>query len=74
MVLKNISPGCGVRASLMLFLLFAFFIVHYTPGLEIGKHKGIKFHFCADDPQLYVHLSLKNAYLPINSGFIRLRL
>ena len=27
----------------------------------IGKHKGINFHFYADDSQLYVHLSLMNA-------------
>ena len=28
----------------------------------ISKHKGIKFHFYADDSQIYVHLSQKNAY------------
>ena len=27
----------------------------------IGKHKGIKFHFYADDSQVYVHLSQKKA-------------
>ena len=31
----------------------------YTSPLStlIGKHKGINFHFYADDSQLYVHLS-----------------
>ena len=24
------------------------------------KHKGTNFHFCADDTQVYVHLSTKN--------------
>ena len=35
----------------------------YTSPLStlIGKHKGVKFHFCADDSQLYVHLSHMNA-------------
>ena len=35
----------------------------YTSPLStlIGKHKGIKFHFYADDSQLYVHLSHMNA-------------
>ena len=33
-----------------------------TPlSLVIGKRKGIKFHFYADDNQVYVHLSQKNA-------------
>ena len=27
----------------------------------IGKHKGVNFHFYADDTQLYVHLSHRNA-------------
>ena len=27
----------------------------------IGKHKGVNFHFYADDTQLYVHLSHMNA-------------
>ena len=35
----------------------------YTSPLStlIGKHKGINFHFYADDTQLYVHLSHINA-------------
>ena len=35
----------------------------YTSPLStlIGKHKGINFHFYADDSQLYVHLSHMNA-------------
>ena len=35
----------------------------YTSPLStlIGKHKGVKFHFYADDLQLYVHLSHMNA-------------
>ena len=35
----------------------------YTSPLStlIGKHKGVKFHFYADDSQLYVHLSHMNA-------------
>ena len=27
----------------------------------IGRHKGVNFHFYADDTQLYVHLSHRNA-------------
>ena len=39
-------------------LLFSLYI---TPlSWIIGKHKGIKFHFYADDSQVYVHLSQKN--------------
>ena len=35
----------------------------YTTPLStlIGKHKGVNFHFYADDTQLYVHLSHRNA-------------
>ena len=35
----------------------------YTSPLStlIGKHKGINFHFYANDTQLYVHLSHRNA-------------
>ena len=35
----------------------------YTSPLSIliGKHKGVNFHFYADDTQLYVHLSHMNA-------------
>ena len=35
----------------------------YTSPLStlIGKHKGVNFHFFADDSQLYVHLSHMNA-------------
>ena len=35
----------------------------YTTPLRliISKHKGIKFHFYADDSQVYIHLSQKNA-------------
>ena len=35
----------------------------YTSPLStlIGKHKGVKFHFFADDSQLYFHLSHMNA-------------
>ena len=36
-------------------------IVHTPLSLIIGKHKGIKFHLYADDSQVYVHLSQKNA-------------
>ena len=35
----------------------------YTTPLNsiISRHKGIKFHFYADDSQVYIHLSQKNA-------------
>ena len=37
MVLKTISPGCGVRASLMLFLFFILFIFSGVLGTtELG--------------------------------------
>ena len=35
-------------------------IVHHPLSLIIGKHKGIKFHFYADNSQVYMHLSQKN--------------
>ena len=38
------------------------FSLYTTPlSLIISKHKGIKFHFYADDSQVYIHLSQKNA-------------
>ena len=38
------------------------FSLYTSPlGTLIGKHKGIKFHFYADDSQRYVHLSHMNA-------------
>ena len=38
------------------------FSLYTTPlSLIISKHKGIKFHFYADDRQVYIHLSHKNA-------------
>ena len=38
------------------------FSLYTTPlSLIIGKYKGIKFHFYADDSQVYEHLSQKNA-------------
>ena len=40
-------------------LLFSLYTTHLS--LIIGKQKGIKFHFYADDSQVYVHLSQKNA-------------
>ena len=40
---------------------FAVLIVHHPLSLIISKHKGIKFHFYADDSQVYIHLSQKNA-------------
>ena len=38
------------------------FSLYTTPlNLIISKHKGIKFHFYAEDSQVYIHLSQKNA-------------
>ena len=38
------------------------FSLYTTPlSLIISRHKGIKFHFYADDNQVYIHLSHKNA-------------
>ena len=47
------------QCSLLDPLLFS---LNTTPlNLVIGKHKGIKFHFCADVTQVYVHLSHKKS-------------
>ena len=38
------------------------FSLYASPlSILIGKHKGINFHFYANDTQLYVHLSHMNA-------------
>ena len=38
------------------------FSLYTSPiSILIGKHKGVNFHFYADDTQLYVHLSHMNA-------------
>ena len=38
-----------------------FFSLHTSPlSTPIGKHKGVNFHFYADDTQLYFHLSHMN--------------
>ena len=49
------APQDSVLSPLLFYL--------YSSALStlIGKHKGIKFHFYADDSQLYVHLSHMNA-------------
>ena len=44
MVLKNISPGCGIRASLMLFLLFycifnIFSVTRFTTLYSVSNKK-----------------------------------
>ena len=47
------------QGSVLGSLLFS---LYTTPlSLCISKHKGIKFHFYADDSQVYIHLSQKNA-------------
>ena len=48
-------PQCSVLGPLL-------FSLYTTPlSLIISRHKGIKFHFYADDSQVYIHLSQKNA-------------
>ena len=48
---------CSQRLCLGSFIIF--FV--YNPPLVIGKHKGVKFHYYADDTQVYIHLSQKNS-------------
>ena len=61
---STLSDVCKVlfgipQGSVLGPLLFS---LYTTPlSLIIGKHKGIKFHFYADDSQVYMHLSHKNA-------------
>ena len=43
------------------------FSLYTTPFARvIGKHKGVKFHFYADDTQLYIHLAYKHASSSFN--------
>ena len=39
-------------------MLFSLYITPFS--FIISRHKGIKFHFYADDSQVYIHLSHKN--------------
>ena len=48
-------PQCSVLGP----LLFSFYTT--TLSLIISKHKAIKFHFYADESQVYIHLYQKNA-------------
>ena len=58
LIYKKLLFGVS-QGSVMGPLLLSF----YTSPLStlIGKHKGIKFHFYANNSQLYVHLSHMNA-------------
>ena len=47
------------QGSILKLLLFLLYTTHLS--LVIGKYKGIKFNFYADDTQVYVHLSQKNS-------------
>ena len=38
-----------------------FLCIQQPLSLVIGKHKGVKFPFYADDTQVYIHLSHKNS-------------
>ena len=57
------SEQCPSGTLPIIFFTLTFLISLYTSPLStlIGKHKGVNFHFYADDTQLFVHLSHMNA-------------
>ena len=57
-----IYKNCCLVYLRVLFWVLCYSLLYTSPlSTLIGKHKGVKFHFYADDSQLYVHLSHMNA-------------
>ena len=66
LTLRLVLPCLTYKNCFLAYLRVLFWVLCYSLCTSplctlIGKHKGIKFHFYADDSQLYVHLLHMNA-------------